>query len=177
MTAIEIETHLTKLSCAFCGYHNEPYLVNTTGKALCKCDDCGMLYESDVNAVLNYRKICSKMATKGNSKSSLYFTKQENRVRKAIVALGYRDGFDWSHNVRFKNDRSYFYADFYFPHLKLVIEVNPSIWHKLRARKNTEERKLNYFHNNGMRLVIVDDTHLILRGKKLVKAIEKLIEE
>jgi hypothetical protein len=170
-----IITELTKFPCPICHILYKPYLSKVDGVALMECKEHG-LYQTNVESSKMFRLLCSKVA-KGRTKTTGYYTKSESKIKRILDELEFEEGFDYMHNVRFKGLNTYYYTDFYLPHLRLVIEVSPSIWHNMNGRNRVEESKLKYLSNRNLRVLILDDECLRLKNGNLVKFISDRIDE
>jgi len=153
-----METKLTKFPCPKCGTYNEPYLVNSKGIAMMKCDTHG-LYETSVDVSKDFRIFCSKVAKK-HTRSQGYFTSGEKKIRKILLNLGLREGIDYMHNVRVKNGRTYYWLDFYFPKLDLSLPYNPKIWHSLWNRAESDKRKHKFLLDNGIKEISITNRNM-----------------
>jgi len=154
--------------CPNCGVYNSPEWHSTDGYAYCLCETCKVQYKINTRVSINFRKFCSKIASKPN-KSPHYYTKEERKVKKIFDNLGFIEGIDYYHNVRCYNPKSktYYYPDFILPNYKLVIECSPSIWHEMWNRKESENRKREYFKEYGYKYVTLKEN--VLRNKKLLR--------
>jgi len=166
-------TIMTKFPCPKCGKYYEPYMVNSKGIAMMHCPEHG-LFETSVSVSKNFRKFCSKIAS-NNTRGRDYYTSTEKRVYKILLELGYREGFDFIHNCRFKNGKVYYWLDFYFPYKHLGIEVSPKVWHRMWGREESEKRKEKYFKDNNITLIHIED--VLLNNKRILKkALENILK-
>ena len=156
-------TRLTEFPCPVCGRYHPPEAVLKT-KAIMRCPEHG-LYEIDINRSLNFRKFCSEVASKDN-RSPTYYTPQEQLVKECLEELGYIEGVTFFHNARVRNGKRYYWLDFILPVEKIVIEVSPSVWHRMWNRNESDRVKYEFLESLGLRVIeLTDET---LRSKKRI---------
>jgi hypothetical protein len=173
---LELETtEFTKFPCPICHELHKPYLSKVDGVALMECKDHG-LYQTSIETSKLFRIFCSKVA-KGKTKSNGYYTQAERKVKRILDEMGFEEGLSYIHNVRLKALTTYYYTDFYFPKLNLVIEVSPNVWHKMNGRSKVEEKKLRYLADKNISVLILDDECLRLKKPELIKFISSSIGE
>jgi very-short-patch-repair endonuclease len=164
---VDVPTELIKYPCPKCGQYFEPFMHTSEGYACMECPDHG-LFKTSVKVSKNFRIFCSKIARKPN-RTQGYYTPGEQRIREFLLSQGLREGIDFIHNCRIKGEKSYYWADFYLPHLYLVIEYSPEVWHKMWGRKESDQRKREFLESNGLRIIDL--------GDKDLKNLEKILRE
>jgi len=167
------KTKITKFPCPICGKYFPPNLV-LKNRAIMKCPIHG-LYEVNIDRSLHFREFCSKIASHSN-KSRDYYTSTERKILKILRELGYKEGFDFIHNVRFKNGKKYYWGDFYFPNKELILEVSPAIWHKMWGRRVSEETKKIFFKKHGITVIEITEPLLNASQKLLKRALKNILD-
>lgn len=80
------------------------------------------------------------------------WTPEELKVKDCLLFLGYKFEKDFFHNFKIKQPSGYFWLDFFFPRLNLIIEIN-SFWHRLGKGSERDKRKLLYLKDKGFKVV------------------------
>lgn len=150
------ETEVMTYPCPECGTYNKPYMHTKDGYAYMLCKNCKVQYKTSTKVSANFRKFCSKIASKPN-KSQSYYTSLELKVKRILLKLGYREGIDFIHNCMIPNGKVKYYVDFYLPKESLVIECSPSIWHNMWNREESDRRKMEFLMSEGLNVLEVDE--------------------
>jgi very-short-patch-repair endonuclease len=80
------------------------------------------------------------------------------KVRKLLEANGYVQGRDFFHNIMFEKDKRHrYWVDFIIPAERLIIEVDPSIWHRMWSRDKSDNQKFQFLESLGYRVVSVNE--------------------
>lgn len=160
-----IQTELISYPCPVCGQYYLPQYHETCGKAVMVCPKDG-LFKTSVAVSLNFRKFCKKLGSAPN-RSPTYYTSHEALVKKVLLDQGMREGLDFWHNVRVQNRHSEgkakivtYWLDFVIPSWNTVLEVSPTIWHKMWARDKSDERKRRFITSLGWRYIELDEGDL-----------------
>jgi len=162
-------TRLTKFPCPKCGVYYEPEATLKT-KAIMKCTEHG-LFEIDINRSLNFRKFCSKIASKPN-RSPFYYTTSELRIKEALDKLNIK----YFHNVGVEINGHKYWLDFYLPFYNVWISCDPSVWHKLWNRQSSDINKARSVVELGIKALPVKDEQLKLNSKELTAWLKKALE-
>jgi len=95
------------------------------------------------------------------------------KVKKLLDENGYKEGLDYWHNVRIRNELTshYVWLDFYLPKEDLVIEVNPRIWHRMWNRESSDYKKKQYLESQGLKVLLVNEKNY----KEILKYLERNI--
>jgi len=164
-------TQLTPYPCPECQGNYKLPDHHKDGYAVCYCEKHGE-YRTNVNQSLNFRRFCSRIARKPN-KSPTYFTPPELKVKKALDSLD----ITYTHNQRFKARQGvYYYPDFVVESKKLVIGVDPSIWHSRWNRTKSDKRKIAYFKDLGYRYLSLPEDILNNREKLITTLENNLVD-
>jgi len=151
----EVSTELVKYRCPSCGNYEEPYL-HVNGFAFMLCSKCSTQFKTSTKVSANFRKFCSKTARKP-TRSPTYYSSSERAVKTYLERAGLREGLDFFHNSRVrvekKGKRIYYWFDFVIPSKKLVIEVDPEIWHRLGDRERSDSEKRKFVNGLGWKLI------------------------
>ncbi len=83
------------------------------------------------------------------------WTPEELKVKECLISLGYQFERNFFHNFRVKQPSGYFWLDFFFPHLNLVIEIN-SFWHTLGNGPQRDKRKSLFLTDKRFKVVELD---------------------
>ena len=165
------KTEIVKFPCPKCGIYYEP-TSQVGGYAFMNCPKDGLFKTS--NAVsLSFRKFCSKLGGAPNRNPG-YYTSEEDKVRRYLVKIGEVEGVTFFHNARIqavndKGNKVFYWLDFVLPIRRIVIECNPSIWHKMWNREGADIRKQTILGLLGLTLVEMteDDVRTISFKKKI----------
>jgi len=146
-----MSTQLSKYPCSECGRLFIPK-YHLKGKAIMRCPTHG-LFETDVKKSLRFRKICSRIA-KNMKRTQGSYSSLEKKFKKFLDELHFREGIDYIHNCRVKNNDRYYWLDFYFPRTTIgkpvVIEINPRLWHNRWNREKSDNSKTEFLESNGV---------------------------
>jgi len=157
-----VKTELVKYPCPKCGIYYEPEF-HMNGYAFMECKEHG-LFKTSVKVSKNFRKFCSKIAKKPN-RSPYYYTSSEKKIKDILDKAKYIEGIHYFHNVRVKdttrkNKRGgpiYYWLDFYIPEERLVICVNPTIWHRMWSREKSDNKKNKFLESLGLKVIEIDE--------------------
>jgi len=149
-------TQYVTYPCPKCGTYNLPYMHNRDGYAFMLCSKCNVQYKTSTRVSASFRKFCSKVARQPN-RDPTYYTSTEKKVKKLLDEFKYREGLDYFHNVRVKNGKRYYWLDFVIPLEHKVIEVSPSIWHRMWNRQSSDKRKYQFLQNNDFTVIEVNE--------------------
>ena len=157
MKKIKVETEEVSYPCPRCGHYEKPYMYSRDGYAYMLCPKCNVQYRTSTKVSANFRKFCSKIAQKPN-RSQSYYTSTELKVRKLLEDNGYVQGRDFWHNIMFEKDKRHrYWVDFIIPDEKLILEVNPTVWHRLWSREKSDNKKFEFLESLGYRVVSVNE--------------------
>lgn len=167
---VNLQTEFLKYPCPKCGRYYLPYMHDRDRRAFMICPEHGQ-FRTSVAVSANFRKFCSKVGSAPN-RSPTYYTSSEQRVRRFLLNHGLIEGLDFFHNARlgpFVNGNGrkvYYWADFVVPSKKLVIEANPSIWHRMWNREEADQRKIKHLLELGWEPIGLDEKDLNQLNKK-----------
>ncbi len=147
-------TELVTYRCPECRTYNEPFMHNKKGIAFMVCKNCNAQYKTSVPVSRNFRLFSQKLGSQKN-KSQGYYTSGEKKIKDELIELGYKEGIDFIHNCRVKNDKVYYWIDFYLPLLQLALEYSPEVWHRMDGRKETEDNKREFLESNGILVITI----------------------
>jgi len=169
------KTDMTKFPCPKCGKYVKPFMFRKGDhKAVMECPSHG-LFETDWKASRNFRLFCQKLGSKPN-RSQGYYTAPEVRVKNYLDHFHLLEGVEYIHNCRIKNAERgvYYWVDYYLPFEQLIIEVSPSVWHKMWGREKSDKKKMEYLTKLGLTVINLDEKDLrLIDLRKKVKC-EKL---
>ena len=159
----DIKTEQVQYPCPICGLYFIPEYHQKNGIAVMKCKEHG-LFKTSVAVSLNFRKFCSKIARKPN-RSPVYYTSSERKLRDILNGLGMIEALSFFHNSRigFTNmnkRKTYYWLDFVIPSSKLVVEINPSIWHKFWKREDSDQRKKELIEKLGWKYIGLNEKEI-----------------
>jgi len=97
------------------------------------------------------------------SLSPAYYSELELEMKKILEWLGFRENKDFFHNYRIGR----WFLDFYFPKLKLVIEVD-SVWHDSKEKRKKDQEKDEDLSNLGILVIRVREKE-ISKVKEIIK--------
>jgi len=161
--------NLTSFPCPKCGQFFMPQ-ITLKSKAMMICPEHG-LFETDIKRSLNFRKFCSKIASKPN-RSPFYYSSSELKVKRALDDLKEK----YFHNVGLEINHKKYWLDFLVLPGK-ILSVNPSVWHKLWNREKSDNTKYYNLKLLGLDVIIIDDEILKLKHEELVKWIQAQLHE
>jgi len=122
--------------------------------AVCECEKHGEWRVSFLRS-FKFRKLCSIVASKPNRDPN-YYTPPERKAREILDSLNIK----YEHNRPFHNGKHIYYPDFVIEEpVKLLIEVNPSIWHSRWNRAKSDRKKIRYFISLGYTYLSLDETN------------------
>jgi len=138
--------------CPECQSNYKIPLYHKDTWAICKCEIHGIWKVSFLRS-FKFRKLCSIVASKPN-RDPEYYTPPELRVKRILDDLNIR----YEHNKPIKNNKSVYYPDFIIERpTKIVIGVDPSIWHTRWNREKSDREKRLYFISKGYKYVSLTD--------------------
>ncbi|MHA1290750.1 MAG: hypothetical protein ACTSPB_25480, partial [Candidatus Thorarchaeota archaeon] len=140
-----------KYPCPKCGVYYLPY-KHEDGYAYMCCPADGV-FRTSIRVSFNFRKFCSKIASKPNRDPS-YYTPGENKIRKLLIDKGLKEGKDFHHNYKFEivanNRKRHYWVDFYLKDYGVVLEYSPSIWHRMWNREKSDRMKYKLLSDMGI---------------------------
>ena len=174
VTKNKTKTELVAYMCPSCKAFNKPYLHNKKGVAFCLCSGCKAQYKTSTAVSANFRKLSSRCGRKPNRKPN-YYSGSERAGKRYLEKLGLVEGFDFFHNarVRAKNAQgkvTYYWLDFAVPAKKLVIEISPEIWHKLRGVPEKDQRKRKFIESMGWTLIDLKSKDIKLLNRTKIRS-------
>lgn len=170
-----VKTVEVEYPCPKCGTYNPPYMHDRKGFALMLCSKCKCQYKTSTAVSANFRKFCSKVGSKPN-RSPTYYTSSEEKVRRFLKNRGLLEGLDFFHNSRIgpfineNENKVYYWCDFVIPEKKLVIEVSPSVWHKMWNRESADERKNKILEDLGWEVIHLNEKDVNQLNKRRKKS-------
>jgi len=116
----------------------------------------------------NFRLLCQDVMNRYEKNGK--WSSLELEFKELLESLNLKEKEDYLHNFKVQNESQsgYYSLDFFFPKVSLVIEISPSIWHKIGNSPAKDARRKKWIEKLGWKVV---------EGENLKKLLEIVKEQ
>jgi len=167
----------TSHKCPNCGELNHPRdILESENRILVHCKKCHLDYSSSLSGTIRFQQFCSNIMHEYEKRGK--WSTSELAVKAILKELGFKEKIHYLHNFKLQNRKQtgYFSLDFFFPHLKLVLECSPSIWHSRMGNADKKDtRRKRWLETLGFNVITLKED-ILSSPEKLRKFLKDVFQ-